>query len=118
MESSAFSTSFHVTGQISLADPLGQATNWRAASESIAITLSDGITSHQGGAQNGDTVTYTISYNQTAAIDVVGSASAATSVAARVTRVIGAGALLTLAIILAVLGLRLLRSPTRKKPAT
>lgn len=70
------STAYHVTGTISLADMTGNAEqNWRDATESLTITMAGGVRTHQGGVQNGNSVTYTIGYNQTAKVDVTGSAS-------------------------------------------
>src|SRR5262249_5548985 len=64
----------HVTGKISLADPSGEARkDWSAATESITITMPSGVRTHQGGAQKGNSVTYTIAYNESAVVDVTGS---------------------------------------------
>ncbi len=69
-------TTYHVTGTISLADLTGKAEqNWRDATESVTITMTDGVRAHQGGVQDGNSVTYTIAYNQTATVDVTGSVS-------------------------------------------
>ena len=69
-------TIYHVTGTISLADLTGKAEqNWRDATESLTITMTGGLRAHQGGVQDGNSVTYTIGYNQTAKVDVTGSVS-------------------------------------------
>jgi len=112
-ESGVFrSTVVHVTGTISLADPSGNAQkDWSAATESIAITMSGGVRAHQGGAQSGNTVTYTIAYNESATVDVTGSVPQASGA-----NPAGLALLLALiALVLAILGFLLLlrrRAPT------
>lgn len=67
---------YHVTGMISLADLTGDAKrDWIDATESLTITMPNGVSGRQGGVQDGDSVTYTITYNQTAAVDVSGPVS-------------------------------------------
>jgi hypothetical protein len=116
-------TLYQVTGTISLADPLGKSTSWRDAIESVAITMANGVSTYYGGTLTGNTVTYTIAYNQTVTIDVTGNVSATPGVSAtqRVddstrARFIAVGVLLTLAVILAGTGGWLLRgSPKRSQ---
>ncbi|HEV2458536.1 MAG TPA: hypothetical protein VGS80_09240 [Ktedonobacterales bacterium] len=126
-EAGSAETTYHVAGWISLADPQAKSTGWRDARESIAITLAGGVSAHQGGTQAGDTVTYTIGYNQAATVDVTGtvtgaglgsggtsagSGSSASTPAAL--RLVGAGALLMLSLLLVGMGGWLLRGARRK----
>lgn len=73
---SGFTSSFHVTGQMSFTLDTSAANNPAAtqllqdARESFAITLPGGISSHSGGVVRGDTITYTVHVNETAKIDV------------------------------------------------
>jgi hypothetical protein len=88
---------YQVTGTISLADLTGDAKkSWLDATESLTITLPGGVRAHQGGVQDGNSVTYTIGYNQTATVDVTGSAEQA-----------GKGDIWVLAVVLAVVALAL-----------
>jgi hypothetical protein len=102
-------TTFHVTGTISLVDFLGNAQNWRDATESLTITMLGGISDHHGGIHDGDSITYTINYNQSATVDVTGGAPAPRVAPLALAALLGA-----LALILAALGIRLLRAPARK----
>lgn len=76
---SGFTSSFHVTGQMSFAldsSVSGGSTNAQMlgdARESFAITMPGGITSHTGGVVSGDTITYTVHVNETARIDATSS---------------------------------------------
>jgi hypothetical protein len=106
---------FHVTGTLSLADALNKAQDWRDASESLSITMAGGLISQQGGIQQGNTVTYTISYNQSATIDVIGRVSGASDVFITDAPYIIAGSLLALSVMLAVVGVRLLRGAARSR---
>lgn len=74
-------SSFHVTGHMSMQVPTDPSTNTggvdvsqvlKDAHESFAITMPNWVTSHTGGTQNGNTVTYTIHVNEEANIDVTG----------------------------------------------
>jgi len=67
------STSTHVTGRISLQDPDGKSKAWKDATERLAITMANGISAHDGGVQDGNTVSYTIHYNESASVDVTGN---------------------------------------------
>jgi hypothetical protein len=103
-------TTYHVTGAISLVDLTGKAAQgWRDATETLTITMANGLRGHRGGTQDGSSVTYTIGYNQSATVDVTGTgdpASPALSVA-----------LAALAVVLAGVGayfLRSARAPARK----
>jgi hypothetical protein len=100
---------FHITGAISLADPLGTAQSWRDANESVSITLPNGILSQQGGVRQGNTVTYTIRYNQSATIDVAGPVGGASGLYNDDVRWLAAGVLALIALVFLVLGIRLLR---------
>jgi hypothetical protein len=114
----ASSTSlYQVTGTISLADPLGTSTSWRDATESIAITMANGVSTHYGGTLSGNTVTYAIAYNQTVTIDVTGNVSAIPEVDDSTrARFIVVGVLLALAVILAGTGGWLLRGSAKRYP--
>jgi len=106
--STPLGATFHVTGTLSLVDHLGTAQNWRDATESLTITMPGGISDHRGGIHDGDSITYTIGYNQSATVDVTGGAPAA-----RVAPLALAALFAALALILAALGIRLLRAPAR-----
>jgi hypothetical protein len=108
-------TLYQVTGTISLADPLGNSTSWRDATESLAITMATGVSTHYGGTLTGNTVTYAIAYNQRVTIDVTGNVSATPEVdnSTRV-RFIAVGVLLALAVILAGTGGWLLRGSAKR----
>lgn len=73
--SSGFTSSFHVTGQMSfaldssLASGSANAQLLADARESFAITMPGGISSHTGGVVSGNTITYTVHVNQSAQID-------------------------------------------------
>jgi len=111
-------TNYHVTGSISLADPQSTNTAWRDATESLAITMTGGISGQHGGMLTGDTVTYVIHYNESAAIDVTGDVRAtSTSALASSLRFVLVGVLLTIAVALAGLGGWLLRGPRRASRA-
>jgi hypothetical protein len=108
-------TLFHVTGTISLADLTGQAEqNWRDATERLTITMANGVRSHQGGTQDGNSVTYTIAYNQTATVDVTGEVSQTDGAGIAVLALV----LALLALALAALGIWLLRRAARRAAAT
>jgi hypothetical protein len=67
-------STYHVTGTISLVDLTGSAAQyWRDATETLTITMANGLRGHQGGTQDGSSVTYTIGYNQSATVDVTGT---------------------------------------------
>ena len=107
--SGPFGTTYHVTGTLSLVDLLGNAQDWRDATESLTITMPGGISAHRGGIHDGDSITYTIGYNQSATVDVTGGATPTRAATLTLAVLLGA-----LALILAVLGIRLLRAPARK----
>jgi hypothetical protein len=109
----ARASTVHVTGTISLADLTGQAKkNWSDATESITITLPDGVSAHQGGAQDGNSVTYKIAYNESATVDVTGSVPQASGANPAGLALV----LALLALVLALLGCFLLLR--RRAPAT
>ncbi len=80
-QSAGFLTNtFHITGSISMQpttppssvpgfDP---ATVLKDAHDSIAITMPGWISSHTGGSVQGNSITYTVHYGETASIDVTG----------------------------------------------
>jgi hypothetical protein len=112
-------TLYQVIGTISLADPLGNNTSWRDATESVAITMVNGVSTHHGGTLTGNTVTYAIAYNQAVAIDVTGNVSTTPPATPEVddsteARFIAVGVLLTVAVILAGAGGWLLRGPAKR----
>lgn len=113
-------TQLQVTGELSLADPMGTSTSWKDATESLAITMPGGITSYEGGTREGQTVTYTIGYNQSATIDVAGNVAATGNAAATgstglaAARIPVALLLALLAVVLFALGLRMLRTPAKR----
>ena len=109
-EETRFSSAiFHVTGTISLVDLFNNAQNWRDATESLSITMAGGIVSYQGGVRQGTTVTYTIHYNESAAIDVAGRVAGAPDILFTDARLVFAGALLAFSAVMLVVGVRLLR---------
>src|SRR5262249_40790689 len=111
VQSGPFATTFHVTGVISLVDAAGNATNWQDAMESVTITMPDGISAHKGGAHQGNSVNYTIHYNEAVTVDVTGGAGGATGAGLAVLAVALAG----VALALAGLGLWLVRGAVRKR---
>lgn len=100
---------YHVTGAISLVDLTGNAQNWRDASESISVTMANGVISHSGGVRQGNTVTYTIHYNESATIDVVGRVGDSSDLFFTAAPLIIIAALLIVALALLALGVRLIR---------
>jgi hypothetical protein len=106
---------FHVTGRISLVDTLDKAQSWVDATETVSITMADGIVANQGGTRRGNTVTYTIHYNQSATIDVEGRVAGASDDFFTRAPYLIAGALMLLAIVLFILGVYLLRHTTPKR---
>jgi hypothetical protein len=108
-------TVYQVTGMISLADPQGISTSWREATESVAITMANGVSTHYGGTLTGNTVTYAIAYDQSVTIDVTGNISSTPEVedSTRV-RFVAVGLLLSLAVILAGTGGWLLRGSVKR----
>lgn len=77
-----FVNSFHMAGHISMKDLSGASSGGsgidmssylKDARESVSITMPGWVTSHGPGAEvQGNTVTYTVHYNEEATIDVVG----------------------------------------------
>ncbi len=100
---------FHVTGTISLLDLTNKAQDWRDARESVTITMAGGIVSHKGGTRQGNSVTYTVHYNESATIDVEGRVGGASDVFFTATPLILTAGLLIVALVLLVLGIHLLR---------
>jgi hypothetical protein len=103
------STVYHVTGTISLLDVASNAQNWRDASESVSVTMAGGVISHSGGVRQGNTVTYTIHYNESATIDVVGQVGGASDIFFTAAPLVVIAGLLIVALALLALGVRLLR---------
>jgi hypothetical protein len=105
------SSVFHVSGTISLVDLLNNAQSWSDATEQLTIAMPQGIISATGGAREGESVTYTIRYNQSAQIDVVGRVSGSQDTLGAAPLLIG-GVCGALALALLFVGVRLLRRPT------
>jgi hypothetical protein len=109
-ETRLLSTVYHVSGTISLVDLLNNAQSWSDATERLTITLPEGIISATGGARQGESVTYTIHYNESAQIDVVGKVSDSQNTLGLAPLFVG-GICGVLALALLVVGIRLLRRP-------
>jgi len=109
-ETQLLATVFHIKGTISLVDLLDNAQAWRDATERLTITMPEGIISATGGARQGESVTYTIHYNESAQIDVVGRVSNSQNTLGVAPLLIG-GVCGVLALALLVVGARLLRRP-------
>jgi hypothetical protein len=101
---------YRVTGTLSLVDLLNTAQDWRDASERVSITLAGGVISQRGGLRQGNTVTYTIHYNQSTTVDVEGRVGGASDAFFTTAPLLLEGTLLLLSAILLVLGVWLLRS--------
>jgi hypothetical protein len=112
-ETQLLSTVFHVKGAISLVDLLNNAQAWSDATERLSITMPEGIISAAGGARQGESVTYTIHYNESAQIDVVGRVGSSQNMPAVAPVLIG-GVCAVLALALLVVGILLLRRPARR----
>jgi hypothetical protein len=108
-----FTSRLHVTGEISLADLFGNADKWIDATETVSVTMPDGVIAARGGTRVSDTVTYRVAYNQTASIDVIGNSAVAGGTIPSVILLAGVIVLVTLAIIQIVLGIRLLRRSSK-----
>lgn len=108
-----FSTTYHATGHMSLKIPnANQSTRdlLKDARESFAITMPNWVSDHQGGQQNGNTVTYTVHFDEEATIDVTGVGLNVPHIA------LAAGGAL-LALVLIIVGLLLLRRSRRQPPS-
>jgi hypothetical protein len=105
-------STIHVTGTISLVDLTGDAKkSWSDATETITITMPNGVSAHQGGTLDGNSVTYTIAYNESAKIDVQGPSTTTNGAGALALVIVVGIALVALA--LAALGIRLIRASAR-----
>jgi hypothetical protein len=76
-----FTNSFHLTGHISMLAPSDSSTDtggvdvsqyFKDAHESVSITMPGWVSSHKQGEVSGNTVKYTIHYNEQTDIDVAG----------------------------------------------
>jgi hypothetical protein len=114
LENWLFSSRLHLTGEISLVDFTGKATNWKDATESVTISMPDGIVSYHGGARDGNSITYTIGYNQSAAIDVLGESKLSGGTVPSLVVSVGLLALAILAVTLLLLGIRMLRGAAKR----
>jgi hypothetical protein len=113
-ETQLLSSVFHIKGTISLVDLLDNAQTWSDATERLTITMPEGIISATGGARQGESVTYTIRYNESAQIDVVGRVGGSQNTLGMAPLLIG-GVCGILALALLVVGIRLLRQPAVKR---
>jgi hypothetical protein len=109
-ETQLLSTVYRIKGTISLVDLLGNAQSWSDATERLTITIPEGIISATGGARQGESVTYTIHYNESAQVDVVGRVGGSQN-ALGVAPLLAGGVCGVLALALLVVGIRLLRRP-------
>jgi hypothetical protein len=107
------STVFHLSGTISLVDLLNNAQSWSDATERLTITMPEGIISATGGARQGVSVTYTIHYNESAQVDVIGRVAGSPDTLGVAPLIVG-GALGVLAVALLAVGIRLLRRPVAR----
>jgi hypothetical protein len=89
-QSGFFSTTFHVTGHMSLVST-SQPTDTGGVDvsqllkdmhDSISITMPGWITSHTGGTVSGNTITYTVHYGEQTDIDVTGGGRTTAATAA------------------------------------
>jgi len=108
-----FGSTFRVSGTISLVDVFHNAQTWQDATESVTITMPNGVSAHQGGTLDGNSVTYTIHYNESATVDVRGPANTTNGSGALALVLVVGIALLALA--LAALGIWLIRGSMRKR---
>jgi len=105
-----FSTTFHVVGQMSLEFPNSDqntANLLKDARLSVAVTMPNWVSAQHGGKQNGNTVTYTVHYGESATVDVTGVGVNMPHIAL----VVG-GALVALALI--IVGIFLVRRGNRR----
>lgn len=108
-----FSTTYHATGHMSLQVPNADQTTrdiLKDARESFAITMPNWVSEHHGGQQSGNTVTYTVHFDEAATIDVTGVGLNVPHIA-----LVAGGVLLALALL--IVGLLLLRRSQRKPPS-
>lgn len=109
-----FATTFHVTGQMSLVVPdANQSARdlLKDARLSFAVTMPGWVSEQHGGAQNGNTVTYTVHFDESTSIDVTGGGPNIPHIA-----LVAGGVLLALALF--IVGLILLRRGNRRPTET
>jgi hypothetical protein len=116
LERGLFTTRLHLNGQISLVDLTGKATNWTESTETVTVTMPDGIASSQGGTRHGNSISYSIGYNQSANVDVVGDSTLAPSAVSPLLISMLALALAAVSVVLTVVGFRVLRGAAKQKP--
>lgn len=107
-----FSTSYHVTGQMSMIFPdANQSASdlLKDARETFAVTMPGWVSEQRGGDLNGNTVSYTVTFGQSATIDVTGGGLNGGHIA-----LVVAGFLL--ALLLLVVGLLLVARGNRRPP--
>lgn len=108
-----FGTTYHVTGHLSLVfNNADQNTRdlLQDARESFAVTMPGWVSAQRGGVLNGNTVTYTVHFGESATIDVTGGGLNVTHIA-----LVAGGVLL--ALVLLVVGLALVRRDRRRLDA-
>lgn len=119
-QSGLFSTTFHVTGHMSLVST-SQPTDTGGVDvsqllkdmhDSISITMPGSITSHTGGTVSGNTITYIVHYGEQTDIDVTGSGRTAAATAA-----MAGGIVLILLAVAAVIFILLMRRRRAAVPA-
>jgi hypothetical protein len=98
-----FSTTFHVTGYLSLEIPnADQSTRdlLKNARLSVAVSMPNWVSAQRGGTLNGNTVSYAVSFGQSATIDVTGGGYNLPHIA-----LVAGGVLLALALFIVGIGL-------------
>lgn len=120
-ETGFFTSSFHVTGHMSMQVPTDTGADTggvdvaqllKDARESFAITMPNWVSSHTGGTQDGNTVTYTIHVNEEANIDVTGGGLNMSTLYP-----LGGGLLVVLLVIVGLIVWRLRRGARQKAEA-
>ena len=105
-----FGTTYHATGHMSLRIPNADQNTrdiLKDARESFTITMPNWVSEQHGGQQSGNTVTYTVHFEEDATIDVTGVGLNIPHIA-----LVAGGVLLALALL--IVGLLLLRRSPRK----
>lgn len=113
-ERQVFGSAIHVSGTLSLVDAQHNAQAWKDATESLSITMDGGIGAHQGGTVEGDTISYSISYNQAVTVDVTGQTTGQLAFVASDVPLIVAGVLVLVMLLLLALAANLLRTAWSK----
>jgi hypothetical protein len=112
-----FSTTFHVIGQLNLDFPNSDQNTANLLKDtrlSVAVTMPNWVSAQHGGKQNGNTVTYTVHFGESATIDVTGGGFNMPHIALVVGGLFAALALIVVGILLARRGNR---RPANHAPA-